>query len=168
MASKKPSQELSHREMNFVCEYLVDGCATRAAIRAGYAERGAHVTGSRLLRRPKVVKELARRRDRSRERLEITADRVMLELARIAFADATHIATVERGRVTVLDTAKMGKDVTATIREIKENREGLTVRQHDKLRALELLSRHLGLLDPETGKNDPPIDGFDDGDEMDA
>ena len=78
---------LSPKQAAFVAEYLIDLNATRAAIRAGYSERTAGWTGCRLLRNAAVREAVEREQARRAERTGITADRVLAELANIAFAD---------------------------------------------------------------------------------
>src|SRR5689334_20440255 len=71
----------------FVREYLVDRNGTRAAIAAGYAPRSASVTSCRLLRNAKVRAGVSELTDERLGRLEITADTVLQELAKIAFSN---------------------------------------------------------------------------------
>src|ERR1700723_3409528 len=78
---------LNKRQRIFVKEYLVDSNATRAAIASGYSKKTAHQIGSRLLKHVKVEAELNKLTAKRCEKLEITADRVLGELARLAFVD---------------------------------------------------------------------------------
>src|SRR6185437_16762387 len=71
----------------FVPEYLVDRNGTRAAIAAGYAPRSASVTSCRLPRNAKVKGEVSELTGERLGRLEITADTVLQELAKIAFSN---------------------------------------------------------------------------------
>jgi phage terminase small subunit len=71
----------------FVAEYLIDLNATRAAIAAGYSPKTAGQQGSRLLKNVKVFAEIAGKTKERIARLEITADNVLQELARLAFFD---------------------------------------------------------------------------------
>lgn len=80
------------------------------------------------------------------ERLDITADRVMIELARIAFADVTDVIQIKNGEVTGTDTAKLTEGQRATIAAIEETKSGLKIRMHPKAQALESLAKHFGLL----------------------
>jgi phage terminase small subunit len=80
---------MTPKQKRFVEEYLVDLNATQAAVRAGYNEKTAYSAGQRLLKN--VETEInAALADRA-ARTKITADRVVQELARIAFVDARQI-----------------------------------------------------------------------------
>jgi len=78
---------LAKKVLLFVKEYLVDQNGTRAAIAAGYAEKSAAVTASRLLRNAKVRAEIDKATADRCKRLDITADRVLQEIAKLAFYD---------------------------------------------------------------------------------
>src|SRR4051794_28599700 len=75
----------SEKRAVFVREYLVDRNGTRAAIAAGYAPRSASVTSCRLLRNAKVQGEVVGLANERLGRLEVTADAVLQELAKVAF-----------------------------------------------------------------------------------
>ena len=79
--------ELTARQMQFVREYLVDHNATQAAIRAGYAAASATVQGARLLANAKVAAALRLGQDALSRRTELTAERVMGQMGRLAFGD---------------------------------------------------------------------------------
>lgn len=68
---------MTPKQRRFVIEYAVDGNGTAAAIRAGYAKAGAHVTACRLLKDPKVAKALQLSQQRLARRLEITRQDVV-------------------------------------------------------------------------------------------
>jgi phage terminase small subunit len=78
---------LNAKQRRFCLEYLVDMNGTQAAIRAGYAARSAHSQASDLLTLPKVQAFLQPRLKRAEEKLELTAERLEAELARLAFVD---------------------------------------------------------------------------------
>jgi phage terminase small subunit len=71
----------------FVREYCRHLNATRAAIAAGYSENSAKVTASRLLTNANVSAEIARITEKTCKKLEISAENVLRELARLAFLD---------------------------------------------------------------------------------
>jgi phage terminase small subunit len=70
------------RRERFIEEYLVDGNGTAAAVRAGYARAGAHVTASRLLRDPKVAEAVAA--GHAEKRAELKIDRQSVAAAFLA------------------------------------------------------------------------------------
>lgn len=82
-----PEEKLTPRQAIFVAEYLVDRNATRAAIAAGYSEKTAAAAGSRLLRNVKVARVLDLRNARRVERLHVTADHTINELAKLSYFD---------------------------------------------------------------------------------
>lgn len=76
----------SKRE-RFVEEYLIDLNATQAAIRSGHRESSARVRGHKLLKLPDVAAAVGAAMAAQSKRAANSADRVVRELARIAFAD---------------------------------------------------------------------------------
>lgn len=151
--------KLTAKQIRFVDEYMVDFNATQAAIRAGYKAKTAHVIGAENLRKPKIAEEISRRQKDLQRRTEISQDRVVKELARIAFADATDYACVETltyenedGTVSPVqivspkDTDTLSDDQRAAIAGIKHGANGIEIKLHDKIKALELLGRHIGMF----------------------
>jgi len=154
---------LTPKQATFVAEYLKDLNGTQAAIRAGYSEATANEQASRLLANVSVRVAVDEALARRSERTEITQDQVIKELAALAFADMRNYADVEAGGdVTIKAFDEMPKDATKAIKKIKERRrllsagEGdgdnvildssLEFEHHDKLKALELLGKHLGMF----------------------
>lgn len=80
---------LSERRERFVAEYLASGKATQAAIAAGYAEANAPFQASRLLREPAVAAAIEARRAKVLGKLEVKAETVLGELAKVAFDPET-------------------------------------------------------------------------------
>ncbi len=161
---------LNDRQRLFVLEYLVDRNATQAAIRAGYSEKTAKQIGSRLLTNVDVAAEIQKLGVKKAAKLEITQERVLQELAAIGFARVTDYLAVQTepeeklgihpitGEVTMLpagwfqyvkiiDTADLPEDKLAAVAGIKQGRNGIELKLHDKPRALEMLGKHLGLFD---------------------
>ncbi len=145
---------LSKRQKLFVAEYLVDLNATQAAIRAGYSEKTAGVIASENLKKPNIMAEIQKEIERRATRVEITQDRVLKELANVAFANGTDFVRIDSGRVMIRDTKEVSEDRRSAIAGIKETRSGIEVKTYDKVRALELLGRHLGMFDGNQAKND--------------
>jgi phage terminase small subunit len=142
--------ELSHRQSLFVQEYLQDLNARQAAIRAGYS--GAYAKGQAytLLKNPAVQSALEQAMSRRARRTEVTVDRVVLELARIAFSDMRDHATWGPEGVCLKDSETMSRDAGRAVAEVRERvsaqGRSLHIKLHDKKGALELLGRHLGMF----------------------
>lgn len=141
---KNPKHEL------LVQEYLIDLNQTQAAIRAGYSAKSAAQQASELFTKPNIhtrVEELLAERSR---RVGVTQDRIVRELARIAFVQATDLIDT--------DTATIREDSTtddlAAIQSVKVKTIPLPegtgtereIKLADKLKALELLGKHSGMF----------------------
>lgn len=140
---------LNERQKRFCDEYLIDLNATQAAIRAGYSEKTAYRIGADLLQKTSVSEYLDKRRKAQIRRTEINQDMVVTELARIALANGTDFATVgKRNRVTLTPTDYLTPEKRAAVASVKKGAKGaVEVKTYDKLKALELLGRHLGMFD---------------------
>jgi phage terminase small subunit len=158
---------LTEKQARFVAEYLVDLDATKAAKRAGYSEKTAYAIGFENLRKPEIQESIAKAMEAREKRTCITQDRVLQELARIAFANGTDFARItstntvttvvdEEGciqqairpvqRVELVDTDRVDPEKRAAIASIKEGKFGIEIKSYDKIRALELLGQHLGMF----------------------
>lgn len=166
---------LTERQARFVAEYLVDLNATQAAIRAGYSEKNAGKIGPELLGKTRISEAIREAMKRREQRTEITQDRVLQELARVAFANGTDFARVvvreepttvvdEDGdlkqvtrriqTVEIVDTSRIDHEKRAAIASIKEGKYGIEVSSYDKVKALELLGKHLGMFDGKGGQRE--------------
>src|SRR4051794_7284774 len=141
---------LNDRQRRFVEQYLVDLNATQAAIRSGYSVATASEQASRLLANVKVAAAIAEAQAARSRRTEVTADRVVLELARIAFSDSRRVMSWGPGGVTLRDSAALTEEEAAIVAEASQTvtEAGGTIRLKtvDKLGALRLLAQHLGML----------------------
>jgi phage terminase small subunit len=139
--------------MRFIHEYLKDLNASKAAIRAGFSVKNADVVGPKLLTIASVRKEIDAAIARREHRLNLQADDVVRELHRAATVDVAH-AFDRNGAL--LQLHEMSEDVrraivSVEVDEMKDsdgNVYGYTrkVKFNDKLRALELLGKHLGMF----------------------
>ncbi len=146
--------KLTEKQKRFCEEYLIDLNATKAAIRAGYSEKTAEQTASRMLSFVKVQEQLNKLREQQSKRTEITADMVLRELAAIAFSDRTELAKIDSdGVVNFTPTDQLSPEIKKAIAGIKEGKFGTEVSSYDKVRALELLGKHLEIF--EKRRTDP-------------
>lgn len=145
--------KLTEKQKRFVAEYLVDLNATDAARRAGYKDPNI---GRQLITKNNVSAEIAKRREKLQSKLEITQETVLQELAAIAFANGTDFAAIDKnGCVTLTPTSELSEEKKKAVASIKEGQYGTEVKLHDKVRALELLGKHLGVLDAKGGSASP-------------
>lgn len=160
--------KLSEKQKRFVQEYLVDLNATQAAIRAGYSEKTAEAIGYENLRKPQIRAEIEKRQKALQDKLEITQERVLQELAAIGFAKGTDYAEIVSGVVVPHDTGDMSEIQKSAIVSIKQTKDGVEIRLAGKLKALELLGKHLGVFSNGAAiqlKDEPDIDCLEDQDE---
>ena len=141
---------MTPKQAMFVQEYLIDLNATRAAIAAGYSPKTAYSIGQRLLKHVEIQGALEEAMKKREQRTEITQDRILRELARIAFADPRNVFEWGPGGVTLRDSASLSDDDAAAVAEVSQtitDSGGSTKgKMYDKQRALELLGRHLGMF----------------------
>lgn len=159
--------KLTAKQKRFCDEYLIDLNATQAAIRAGYSQKTANEQGARLLANVSIQEYLSKRMHEREKRTEISQDSVLKELANIAFANGSDFAMVKtkvlrpaildydgeviekaivHQVVELQDTEGLPKEKLAAISCIRETKFGIAVETCDKVRALELLGKHLGMF----------------------
>lgn len=140
---------MTKKQKRFVEEYLIDLNATQAAIRAGYSPDTAGQIGEQNLKKLEIKSAVEKAMaDRSR-RTGISQDRVIQELAKIAFVNASDVIDPEDASV----IAGAAREDLACIQSVKVKQSNsdkgeMTEREvklADKLRALELLGKHLGI-----------------------
>lgn len=178
--------KLTAKQQRFCDEYLIDLNATQAAIRAGYSKKRASEQAYQLLQKTTVQAYIEKRKKDREKRVEISQDRVLQELAYIAFAKATDYAKVVEREATVevdgqlqplydengervkyrtvepILTDELAEEQQRAIAVIKKGRDGFEIKPYSKDRALELIGKHLGMFTDKvevSGKvNDPFAD----------
>lgn len=141
--------KLTEKQKRFVEEYLIDLNATQAAIRAGYSVKNPDKIGSELLGKTRVSEEISKAMAERSKRTGINQDRVVMELAKIAFVNANDLINPEDASV----RKNASKDDLACIQSVKikqsfSDKGDMTEREvklNDKIKALELLGKHLGM-----------------------
>ncbi|HEY8383447.1 MAG TPA: terminase small subunit [Microvirga sp.] len=139
-------RSLTPKQQRFVDEYLVDLNGTQAALRAGYSTRTAASIAHENLTKPEVQTAIVEAQTARAQRVQVTADRVIEEIARIAFADIRNVLDWDEAGVRLKPSILLGEGAAACIAAISQTADGrLQVRLHDKLSALEKLIRYLAL-----------------------
>ncbi|MEK5165995.1 terminase small subunit [Paenibacillus sp. FSL R5-0527] len=160
---------LTPKQRIFVMEYLRDFNATRAAMAAGYSKKTAHTIGWENLRKPEIKAAIQRYNEAMMDEVGINAQRVLMEYMKIAFSDITDF--VEFGQMDeplfdgdgqpLLDPKtgdqmtykrsfvafRNNDDVDGTIiNEVKQGKDGVSVKLYDKMKALDVLTKYIDLL----------------------
>jgi len=148
---------LTDKQQRFVEEYLIDLNATQAAIRAGYSVKNAGKIGPELLGKTRVKLAIDKAMAERSRRTGITQDRVLQELAKIAFVNATDVINMDeatiRGDANREDTAAIASVKVKTIPGEEGDIVEREVKMCDKLKALELIGKHLGMFTDKVNVN---------------
>lgn len=145
---------LNPKQKTFCAEYLKDLNGTQAAIRAGYSKKTAKEGAAQLLTNINIQSEIQKLMKKRSERTEITQDRVLEELAILAFSDFRNYGEIikELGidRLKLIPFSEIKGDATRAIKSISEkiSKDGvqLSFKLHGKTHAIELLGKHLGMF----------------------
>jgi phage terminase small subunit len=163
---------LEDRRWRFCQELMIDGNAAQAAIRAGYSEKIAKQQACRLLTNPDVRRAVADLRAARAQRLEIPADRVLQELAMVAFADIGQVMDFTGADVKMRPANAIHEQARRALAPMKVKRyveghgddardmEVTEFKFGDKVTALLKLGQHLGLFPTKVehgGKDDGVI-----------
>ncbi|WP_347992613.1 terminase small subunit [uncultured Eubacterium sp.] len=165
---------MTDKQIIFANEYLIDLNGTRA-----YKEAYPHVkndntaaaAATRLMNVPDVKEYIEKRIKDRLERIEVTQDDVIQELAAVGFANVPEYAKVvtkpimiqtENGdyvpaldsegnqmycqAVEITETKELTRRQIKAISGIKQGKNGIELSTYDKVKALELLGKHLGIF----------------------
>lgn len=147
---------MTKKQELFVAEYLIDLNATQAAIRAGYSVRAAKEIGCENLTKPNIQNAIAKAMAERSKRTGVNQDRVVQELARLAFVNITDVID-SQGKIKE-DAAKDDKSCIESIK-YKESKTdtGSSIEREvkigSKMKALELLGKHLGMWNDKVDVN---------------
>lgn len=148
-AGQGAADQLTEKQAAFCREYLVDLNATQAAIRAGYSEATAYSIGQENLKKPEIQNEVQRLMAERSKRTEIKADRVLQELAAMAFYDPAALAGVEIKQPA--DILKLPEEIRRAIIGWSWDRNGnFTLKLAGKTQQLDLIGRHLKMFTDRT------------------
>lgn len=140
---------MTPRRRRFVEEYCKAFDAAHAAVRAGFARSSGAAYGHYLLRQPEIVAALEARMESHARECRLTADRVVAELARIAFSDMRDYADWGGRRVAVKRQSEIAPERAAAIAAVAPGGKGTgtRIRLQRKKQALRALARHVGLFE---------------------
>lgn len=150
---------ITDKQENFVRE-LIKGRSQREAYKNSYNckkmnDKTIDENASRLFANSKVRARYNQLHDRLIKEAEdeciVEAKQVLREIARIAFSSGADYAQVvsdtdSKQHVKLVDTASLPEDKRSAIASIKRTKHGISVESYDKLKALEILGKHLGIF----------------------
>ena len=136
-------------------EYAVDLNWSAAMVRAGYKPNTAKSHGDKYFAKPEVQAVITQLQSARAIRLEVDADRVVEELESLALFNVADILNQQGDTsfMSVEQFRKLPRSVTAAIKEIHYEESSpfgppnLKLKFYDKLKAIDLLARHLGVYD---------------------
>lgn len=141
---------MTNKQKRFCDEYLIDLNATQAAIRAGYSPKSAHSIATENMQKPAVRTRIDKALATRSKRTGVNADRVVRELARVAFVNPSDVIDMDNATLkadaTDDDTAAVASVKVKTIPTADGQGVEREIKMADKLKALELLGRHLGMF----------------------
>lgn len=165
---------MTNNQMRFCQEYIKLGMnGTQAYLRVYKTckkEDTARTNASRLLTNANIQEYIKKLQEKSEERAVVTINDIVNELSIIAFGDRTELAQVEskdivddetkkvigkETHLSVTDTDKLSDNAKKIVSGYKKTRSGISVETCDKVKALELLGKYLGMF-TETVKIENP------------
>ncbi|MED1954921.1 terminase small subunit [Brevibacillus centrosporus] len=163
---------LTDKQRLFVMEYLRDFNATRAAMAVGYSKKTAYAIGWENLRKPQIQAEIKRQKEAMADDLGLAVQRIIAEYMKIAFADITDLLEFGQKDELLYDNEgnpaidpETGEQMTyqrnyvsfknsdeidgTVVGEVKQGKDGVSIKLHDKMKALAALEKYLGFMTEE-------------------
>ena len=166
---------LTEKQDKFACNMALKNMSQRAAYRDAYPssknwpDATVDVEACRLFKNTKVKLRYNQLKNELRDAAEadgiVDAKKVIEEIAKIAFCDQTEAAEIKNKRgadgklrptVVIKPTRRLSEEARISIAGIKEGQYGIEIKNYDKLKALELLGRSMGIF---VDKNEMKLDG---------
>jgi phage terminase small subunit len=167
--NKLPNKKLTTKEEDFCNQYIIDFNGAQAALRAKYSEKTARQIAANLLSKVYILGRINELLEERRQRIIVKQDRVVYELAKLAFSDIRNY-TDEDGSI---DLSKIDDFNSQCIQEITEDittggsedrpweKVKRKIKLYDKQKAIEMLGKHLVMFTDKTelsGPDGQPID----------
>jgi phage terminase small subunit len=152
---------LQENHKRFSDKYFETLNASESAIYAGFSEATSRQKGWELLQREDIQSYLGKLRVEYQEKSNISKERILEEYKKIAFSDLRDFLTVDGGLRDVCDLEDESIGALASIESFEVIADGMKIgtnrkiKLHDKLRALEALSKHLGLFEKDNQQSKP-------------
>ena len=136
--------KLTPKEQLFIKNFPIDLNQHQAAKRAGY--KAWKKMSVQCMQKPAIRDAIRKLMERRYRKFEAVADKVVQDLADIAHLDKSQVFQVRDGVLHVTDTDLLPKRIRRCISKISQTQHGLRIEFDDRVKALELLGRHLALF----------------------
>ncbi len=151
---------LTAKRRRWADEFLVDFNGSAAAVRSGYSRKTSKQIASKLKKDPAVAKYLAERLEGHSRDAGVSTERVLVELANIAFGDRGAVATWGKDFVKPRDSEKLTPAERSLVARVSQTQYGISITFADQLAALALLVKILGMITEKrehTGPDGEPL-----------
>ncbi|MBX4188430.1 MAG: terminase small subunit [Candidatus Doudnabacteria bacterium] len=148
--------KLNDKQERFCREYVIDLNGTQSAIRAGYSKKTAASIANENLIKPEIQEFISSLQKGLSDKLDITSERVIAELAKIAFSNIQDYIEDDN---TITDLKQIPRETAAAVESIKKTstewgtddkggvKTHISFKLYDKIAALEKLGKHLGIFE---------------------
>jgi len=155
-------KKFTPREKKFIDRYIITCNGARAAREAGYSHKSAVSVASENLRKPHIAKAIKAKREELQIKYDISKDKVLAELASIAFSRPKAYASWNNENVTVSPSDELEEGQDAAIKKLKrvcsEHGVNIELEFHGKIESLNLLCKILGFInDGDPNKPTDPV-----------
>lgn len=141
---------------------LVSGMSQRKAYKKAFdvkdmSDKNIDCKASKLLKNGEVRARYNELIKKAADRAVVKAEDIIAEYKAIAFANGTDFAEVKNDIVRIKDTDSLDEEKKKAISLIETTKFGINVRTHDKMKALEMLAKYVGIFDNNgNDKKEPP------------
>lgn len=99
---------------------------------------------SKLMKLPKVAARIQELRDAVQERALVTKVEILTELKRIGFGNLADVAEWNGRTVTLKNSETLSPELTSLVSEVSETKQGVKIKLHDKMDALDKMAKIVG------------------------
>lgn len=148
--------DTSDKETMFILEYLKSFNIKQSAINAGYSKSSAAHYGKTLLNKEHIKRKIEAIKEKFMFKNYVTIDDIIEQYRKIAFADISDYVKFgqrefkdKKGNIrsyNYVDLMEYDECDTSIIAEVKEGKDGVSIKLHDKMKALEKLEKYLDAI----------------------
>jgi phage terminase small subunit len=162
--AKNKKENLTDKQERFCQEYIIDLNGTQAAIRAGYSEKTSGAIAEQNLKKLEIQERVQQLQQKIQERVEITADNVVKELAKIGFMDIGELYDEDGNIKKIGDLSVKAKASISSVKVTEKSygrddnetfEKTIEMKLWDKGKALVELGRHLGIFEKDNNQVKP-------------